>query len=210
MAAKSPPKNPQKKPKKAANKSATAKKPASKSKEAPEKKEIIKAAEFARRMKLTKGRVSRGIESKILSKSVRRDGGQWGITWPDAREEWNANKQWEHDPDPMNAAAGRNLRDSDPANPESKRYQLSRAMREEFSARKMELEFLEMAGTLVHADEVRREAARTAKRVRDSLMSLPTKLTPRLVVMNDPHEIEQALTDAFIDLLKDMRNAFHS
>lgn len=173
-----------------------------------EKKEKISAAEFARRMEIDKSRVSRGIEAGIIQASVRRKGGQWAVTWPDAREEWNANIQEEHRPDPMKANASREQGKGDAKNPLAEAYQRNRAMKEEYAAKTMQVQFEQLVKNLIPVEDVRREALKTAKRTRDSFLALPVKVAAAVAAMDDAHEIEQLITDAVHDVLKDLKNVY--
>lgn len=73
-------------------------------------------------------------------------------------------------------------------------YTAARAMREAFAAKTAKLEYERLSGKLIEADEVRRGAFETGRRVRDTILSIPDRLSPILAGLTDVNEIHRALT----------------
>lgn len=71
----------------------------------------------------------------------------------------------------------------------------SRAIKEDYLARLAKLEFEEKSGKLVEADQVKDEAFRVARTVRDSILNVPDRISAELAAESDAFKIHQRLTD---------------
>jgi len=78
----------------------------------------------------------------------------------------------------------------------------ARAIKEGFLARMAELEYRERTGALVEADEVRREAARAGREVRDAVLNAAGRLGPELAPITDPRDLTDRLVRALSGVLK--------
>lgn len=180
------------------------KKPA-KSVESPEKKpedstEYVNGAEFARRVGVDRSRVTQVINQGKLIKSVVRRGSQLKIAWPAGRDEWENNIQAEHR-DPFE-------NEKELKSEEQRKFQIARTIQAEYAAKTAIMDFEVKAGNLMTVESVRIEALKTSKRVRDSLLNLPLKISPRLVGLKDPKDIEEIINDAILECLKGLKYAW--
>lgn len=74
-------------------------------------------------------------------------------------------------------------------------YQRARALREVYEARLKMLVYKQRAGALVDAADVRDEAFRAARTVRDALLSMPARLESILAAESDPVRVRALLED---------------
>jgi hypothetical protein len=79
--------------------------------------------------------------------------------------------------------------------PDRVSYSQSRAVREAYDARLRKLDYETRLGRLVPADDVRLEAFRRARSVRDRMMGIPARVAGTLAEETDPHLIEQKLLE---------------
>jgi hypothetical protein len=154
--------------------------------------------------------VHKAIQAGRLAASVVRgpDGAVIGVRPDLADREWigstDAGQQRE------TSAGGRPARQAEffeqrPAAPSSVgdggpssalTYARARAVRESFLARLAEMEFRERSGSLVEADDVRREGLRLGHEVRDAILNLAGTLGPELAPISDARELTDRLTQA--------------
>ena len=89
-------------------------------------------------------------------------------------------------------------------------YQTARALHETYRARTARLEFERLDGSLVPVDDVRVQAFKAARRVRDAILGLPDRLAPVLAAMSEPAEIHRTLAaelrQALEELSRDKRD----
>jgi hypothetical protein len=86
-------------------------------------------------------------------------------------------------------------------------YAASRAAREGYLARLAKLEFEQRSGKLVDADEVRAQVFALGRRLRDSLMGLPDRLTPLLAGQTEQTVIHRLLTQELMTSLAELSAA---
>jgi len=72
-------------------------------------------------------------------------------------------------------------------------YQTSRAIRETYAAKMAKLDFDERTKDLVKADEVQVAAFNTARRVRDRILSIPSRMASVLAAENEALVVEKTL-----------------
>lgn len=167
---------------------------------------IVDAAEFARHAKLSKQRVVEGIKSGLLKNSVtvtkKGSRNTYSIDLESGLSEWAANvdpskqrdQQKQNDTKAMDAAGGLS------------NYQKAKAIKETFAAKLAQLEYEEKAGKLVPAAQVKAEAFKIARNVRDSLMGLPERVSAELAHMKEPREIAIYLRSQLAEALKDLQD----
>ncbi|MEO5363840.1 MAG: hypothetical protein H7838_09495 [Magnetococcus sp. DMHC-8] len=73
-------------------------------------------------------------------------------------------------------------------------YQISRAVRETYNAKLTRLEYEEKTGKLLNAEEVAKEAFALARRVRDRLLNIPSRMASVLASETDSKTIEALLS----------------
>lgn len=71
----------------------------------------------------------------------------------------------------------------------------SRAVKEAYLARLAKLEFEEKSGKLVEADQIKDEAFRLARTVRDGILNVPDRISAELAAETDAFKIHQRLSD---------------
>lgn len=153
----------------------------------------VTIAEFAR---------SRGISSEAVRKAIgagrlvnclsKNEKGRLRIDPEMADEEWAANTKHHHAPKPQRLASG------DPAGeskPETANYNASRAKREMYQAELARLEYEEKHGTLVNAEEIKQQAFRIARQVRDGMLNIPDRIAAELAAETDTFAIHKRLTE---------------
>ena len=73
-------------------------------------------------------------------------------------------------------------------------YQMSRAVRETYNAKLTRLDYEERTGKLLNAEDVAKEAFALARRVRDRLLNIPSRMASVLASETDSKAIETLLT----------------
>ncbi|MBF0127119.1 MAG: hypothetical protein HQM02_07895 [Magnetococcales bacterium] len=72
-------------------------------------------------------------------------------------------------------------------------YQVSRAIRETYNAKLTRLDYEERMGKLMKAEDVAADAYETARRVRDRLLGIPSRMSAVLASETDSKAIERLL-----------------
>ena len=73
-------------------------------------------------------------------------------------------------------------------------YQMSRAVRETYNAKLTRLDYEERTGKLLNAEDVAKEAFAVARRVRDRLLNIPSRMASVLASETDSKAIERLLS----------------
>lgn len=73
-------------------------------------------------------------------------------------------------------------------------YQISRAVRETYNAKLTRLDYEERTGKLLNAEDVAKEAFALARRVRDRLLNIPSRMASVLASETDSKSIEALLS----------------
>lgn len=164
----------------------------------------VNAAEFAKKLGVSKQRVVKGIETGILKNSVK-------ITKKGSRKSYEIDlerglKEWADNIDPAKQRDTEKQNATREMNGEGggSHYQRAKAVKEHFGAQLARLEYEEKAGKLVPAAQVKAEAFRVARNVRDTLMGLPERVSAELAHMKEPREIAIYLRSQLADALKDL------
>lgn len=80
----------------------------------------------------------------------------------------------------------------------------ARTMREAFKAKMAKMEYEEKAGKLTDASQVREEAFRAGRIIRDSLLGIPDRLSDVLAAEDNPVKVRQLLMDEFDAILNEL------
>jgi len=88
----------------------------------------------------------------------------------------------------------------------AEQYSRAKAAKETFAAKKMELEYKRAAGELIHVDEVRDDATKTAAEVRERLFGVPSRVAG-MCEGKGAREIERILDDAINEALDALRRS---
>lgn len=84
---------------------------------------------------------------------------------------------------------------SDDAEVEARHISESRAVREAYLAELAKLEYLEAAGKLISAEEVRAAAFRASREARNALQTIPDRIAGQLATATDPLECRRILNE---------------
>jgi hypothetical protein len=83
-------------------------------------------------------------------------------------------------------------------------YAQSRAVRELYTARLQKLEHDERIGKLVSVDQLKMEAFKVHRRVRDAILNIPDRRSPQLAVLTDPAEVHIYLLGEITAVLRQL------
>jgi phage terminase Nu1 subunit (DNA packaging protein) len=151
---------------------------------------LISAAKYATHRGVSKPAVLQAIRDGRLTKSVTRDGKAYQIDVALADQEWAATTsidRGEHNNRMMLRDAG--------AEGDAASFAASRAKREAYEAELARLKYEQQAGTLVDAEQVKKEAFKVARTIRDGMLNIPDRLAAELVGQDDSFIIHRKLTD---------------
>ena len=146
-------------------------------------REKISVTEYARRLRIHPNSVRKKIQSGLIDATLGKDG-NWEI-------EVDASPGLEHKIE----TSGQSLSNS-------QALLEARIAKEQAIAglRKMELE--ERAGLLVDAKKVSRDAYNEGRRVRDAMLSIPSKIAPELASEIEPEKVAIILTKIIREALE--------
>lgn len=186
--------------KKAAKKAVKPKNPAK------DKKPYISAKALAERLSVTKQRISRAIDDGLFSeKAVKKvQQGKRIIYQVDealAIREWHDNIDPSKQRDTGKAAATREMGGESVS---GGNYKKAKTATEVYRAKMAQLEYSIKAGEYIPAAQVKADAYKIARRVRDSLMAVPDRVSAELVSMDDPRKISIYIKEQIALSLKDL------
>lgn len=191
-------------------KKTTVKNNPAKSKKAPSK--YISATAFAKLVPgggVSQRRVAQAIKDGILTESVkvskRGKRNEYKIDPEKALKEWAANIDPAKQRDPEKAAATKNMAGG--TSPSS--YQKAKAAGEVYKSKILALEYGIKAGKYVPADQVKAHSFKIARRVRDSVMAVPERVSAEVSTMDDPRTIAIYLKEQIALALKDLGDLSH-
>lgn len=164
---------------------------------------LVTFSEFAAIKGCAKGTVTAASKARIAAAVVEKDGKRW-LDRDLAIELWDKNTKATHNS---------KVRRADPVEPPSPRdadelkrrveglpddaipdLNESRARREHYQAELAKLQVTQQRGELVPADEVKKEAFKMGRSVREALANLADRLSHQLAGEVDPTVIHQVLT----------------
>lgn len=153
-------------------------------------------------MNLTQYAKHRGVSHQAVMRALKEgriskeaDG---SIDPEKADAEWEQNTDFSRNPD----KARRTVRgESQPASGPD--YNVSRAVREAYTARLAKLEYEEKTGTLVKADEVKLRWFNTLRIVRDRMLQMPDRLAATFAAEMDPLKIKTEMDAEIRRILDD-------
>jgi hypothetical protein len=163
---------------------------------------LVTFAEFALIKGCTKAAVTHATKSRIAAAVVEKDHKRW-LDRDLAIELWDKNTKATHnskvrradpiEPPPADAAELKRRVQGlpDDAIPDLNE---SRARREHYQAELSKLQVTQQRGELVAADEVKKEAFKMGRSVREALANLADRLSHQLAGETDPTVIHQVLT----------------
>ena len=83
-------------------------------------------------------------------------------------------------------------------------YSESRAALQAYKARMAKLEYEAMQGKLINVDEVKRDAFKIARILRDAILNVPIKLSHEIAAETNPKAIEKLLTTELRQVLSEI------
>jgi hypothetical protein len=87
----------------------------------------------------------------------------------------------------------------------SQTYAQSRAVRESYQARLAKLDFEQRSGRLVDADDVKKQAFKAARTVRDSMLNIPDRVAAEIAAETDTFKIHKRLTEEIRKALEGLK-----
>jgi hypothetical protein len=151
--------------------------------------------------------VLKAIESgRLTEPAVRKVGKHWQIDAPLADAQWAGNTS--HVPDdgpPPELPAPPNTRQPHPAGGGPSLAEAKRA-RAVYEAELTRLELMKEKKELILADEVKQEASRLAKQVRDLLLMIPTRNAAKMATMQDQEEVRALLQNEIESALRGLQS----
>lgn len=178
---------------------------------------LVTFSELATIKGCTKGAVTAAVLSgRISAAVVEKDGRRW-LDRDAALELWNRNTRPTHNakisqpdvieaPPPADAEGLRQWVQQLPDEAIPALHQ-SRARREHFQAELAAMQVAQQRGELVSAEDVRREAFRCGREVRDNMLAIPARLAPELAGCNDPRTVYLRLEQEIITALRTLADA---
>lgn len=164
---------------------------------------LVTFSEFAAIKGCVKGTVTAASKARIAAAVVEKDGKRW-LDRDLAIELWDKNTKATHNSkvrraDPIEVEPPRDAAElkrrveglPDDAIPDLNE---SRARREHYQAELAKLQVTQQRGELVPADEVKKEAFKMGRSVREALANLADRLSHQLAGETDPTVIHQVLT----------------
>jgi hypothetical protein len=180
--------------------------------------ELVSLREYARRRGVSAMAVSKAAKSgRITLVDGKVDVAAADRDWP---SNTNPGQLAFKAPPPAAAAEGQGTHEAGddegqpPQTEEEKKAQTStgqygqaRAVREMYNARLAKIEFERETGILVNADTVRVAAFNAARTARDSLLSMPDRLSPVLAGEGNQFEIHRLLSDEIRRICDELASA---
>jgi len=164
---------------------------------------LVTFSEFAAIKGCAKGTVTAASKARIAAAVVEKDGKRW-LDRDLAIELWDKNTKATHNSkvrraDPIDVEPPRDAAElkrrveglPDDAIPDLNE---SRARREHYQAELAKLQVTQQRGELVPADDVKKEAFKMGRSVREALANLADRLSHQLAGETDPTVIHQVLT----------------
>jgi hypothetical protein len=180
--------------------------------------ELIGIREAARRLGVSDTAVHKAI--KVGRASIagwHPTSGRRLVSWPEVEQDWHANsdasKRTHVGPQGGSTSRERYKGNVVPAKPlptanmdvEGPSLAQSRALREGYMAQLAKLEYEHEIGKVIDADEVKREAFRAARQVRDSLLNLPDRLAAELAAESNQFKVHQRLVKEIRRALEELK-----
>jgi hypothetical protein len=166
---------------------------------------IVSAAEYARQRGISKAAVSLAISEGKLPTAAVKAGRNWKIDTELADREWRENTNPVMGAPTHAKPKGHSVDDeSKPVGTET--LAASKAKRESFLAELARLEYEQKAGSLVSADDVKKQAFKMARIVRDSILNIPDRVAAELAAETNQFRVHKRLTEELRKALEELGN----
>lgn len=190
--------------------------------------ELITIREAARRLGVSDTAVHKAIKSgRVTVGPVNPNNGRPQLEWPAARDQWLANSDTSKrshvgprgghktgdepevrlptsdrmDEAPQ-IAVGRRAAGTGPKSGRDANYAESRADREHYQAELARLDFEERSGLLVSVDQLKADAFKAHRMVRDAILNIPDRCAPHLASLQEPAEVHAYLLEEINEALR--------
>lgn len=151
-------------------------------------------------MGVTPAAISRAISSGRFPKALSmQDNGRYLIDVEVGRAEFEDNRLRS----PRNAPIEEDLEDGQDADGFDSILVIEKRQKH-FQAELSRLKFEEQAGQLLNADEVKSEAFKTLRLVRDGLLSIPDRVASELAAEKDPFSVRKRLDEEIRNVLQNL------
>lgn len=166
---------------------------------------IVSAAQYAKLRNISKQSVSQAIAEGKLPTAAVKQGRGYAVDVDLADREWKANTNPAMGAPTHAIPKGNNLPDENmPTGTET--LAASKAKRESFMAELARLEYEQKAGQLVPIEEVKKEAFRTARIVRDTILNIPDRLAAELAAETNQFTVHKRLAEELRRALEELGN----
>lgn len=149
----------------------------------------------------------RGVTHTTVMMAVRT--GRISINADGKIDPVQADQEWAMSTDltkPLNSVTGSTAKGSQRKQTGSValNFNAARAAHETYKARRAKLEFEQLAGKLVNAEDVRRRWFTAGRRVRDSIMTVADRVAPIVTGMNDSSEVHRIIANELRTALEEL------
>lgn len=164
---------------------------------------IVSAAQYAKIRNISKQSVSQAIAEGKLPTAAKKKGQGYAIDVDIADREWKENTNPAMGAPTHAKPKGINLPDENaPTGTET--LAASKAKRESFMAELARLEYELKAGQLVPIEDVKKEAFRTARIVRDTILNIPDRLAAELAAEPNQFNVHKRLSEELRRALEEL------
>jgi hypothetical protein len=151
-------------------------------------------------------------DGRLSEPAVRREGRSWIINAELADEQWatrtDPSSQGSSDPSPISIKAPAQQQPAAlPAAKGGPSLAVSKQVKAAYEAKLTELEYKERSGEMGNLQDVRKEAARLARQVRDLLLIVPSRNAAKVAAMSDPEDIRALLQAEIESALRGLASA---
>ena len=151
-------------------------------------------------------------DGRLSEPAVRREGRSWVINAELADQQWatrtDPSSQGSSDPPPINVRTpARQQPAALPADRGGPSLAVSKQVKAAYEAKLTELEYKERSGEMGNLQDVRKEAARLARQVRDLLLIVPSRNAAKVAAMSDPEDIRALLQAEIESALRGLASA---
>jgi hypothetical protein len=151
-------------------------------------------------------------DGRLSEPAVRREGRSWIINAELADEQWatrtDPSNQGSSDPLPISVKAPAQQQPAAlPATRGGPSLAVSKQVKAAYEAKLTELEYKERSGEMGNLQDVRKEAARLARQVRDLLLIVPSRNAAKVAAMSDPEDIRALLQAEIESALRGLASA---
>ena len=179
---------------------------------------LVRKSDYARSRGVTPAAVTTAIKTGRIRAAVVTQNGKELLDFDKANELWDRNtlqqppsvkQQAAASVSPISKPTDQQLQALIQGLPEDQIPELndSRARREHYLAEKARLEAMQGRGELVPVADVKAEAARLARQVRDLLLLIPTRTAAMVATMQDPEDVRALLQGEIEAALRGLNEA---